>query len=184
MGRNLMKLSLFVGVDECHFEAPESLLVPDLLQLYPHPWGLCCVRAAHSSCPLQPTPTCQFSLRTVCPVDWACPLPLQLHLPQAAPTSAPANLKEPPGGMIDTGWSHTRPGKVAVLPNSNKNQTNVRERWTCFRWKNNNKNAGKPPNETEISNLPDSVQRNSYWTCEKNGGTQNFNKILENIIMN
>ena len=39
MGRNLMKLSLFVGIGECHFEAPESLIVPDLLQLYPHTLG-------------------------------------------------------------------------------------------------------------------------------------------------
>ena len=83
MGRNLMKLSLFVGIGECHFEAPESLIVPDLLQLYPHPWGLCCLRAAHSSCPLQPTPTCQFSLRSSLP----CRLSLSFTPPAPSPSA-------------------------------------------------------------------------------------------------
>lgn len=120
MGRNLMELSLFVDIGECHFEALESLLVPDPLQLYPYPWGLCCLRAAHSSCPLQPTPTCHFSLRSSspCGLGWSFTPPdpslsACTHSSPSQPVKATRSTQ---------GWSHRRPGKVAVLPNSNKNQ--------------------------------------------------------------
>lgn len=123
MGRNLMELSLFVGIGECHFEALESLIVPDPLQLYPYPRGLCCLRAAHSSCPLQPTPTCHFSLRSSspCGLSWSF-TPPALSLSACTHSSPSQTCRSPQVKAVYTGWSHTRPGKVAVLPNSNKNQ--------------------------------------------------------------
>lgn len=123
MGRNLMELPLFVGIGECHFEALESLIVPDPLQLYPYPRGWCCLRAAHSSCPLQPTPTCHFSLRSSspCGLSWSFTPPAP-SLSACTYSSPSQTCWSPQVKAVYTGWSHTRPGKVAVLPNSNKNQ--------------------------------------------------------------
>ena len=150
-----MELSVYVDIGECHFEALESLLVLDPLQLYPYPWGLCCLRAAHSSCPLQPTPTCHFSLRSSspCGLSWSFtpPAPSLSACTHASP-SQPVEATR-----TTQGWSHRRPGKVAVLPNSNENQMSKKrdehvsdERTTKMQEK---------PIMKQISNLPEKVFR-------------------------
>lgn len=93
--------TLFVVIGECHFEAPESLIVLDLLQLYPHPWGLFCLRAAHSSCPLQPTPTCQFSLRS------SSPCGLSLSFTPSAPSPSACTHSSPSQPVKATRWKQS-----------------------------------------------------------------------------
>lgn len=66
----------FWGPWESHCPGPTPALST-------HPWGLCCLRATHSSCPLQPTPTCQFSLRSSLP----CKLSLSFTPPAPSPSA-------------------------------------------------------------------------------------------------